>query len=252
MRFAAALPHQFSSAAPLDWPGTTGNVVADALTSTSMSSKYGARPRARLAQLQRTQACLSMLLSCVAELRTPPSILPWCHDNEGSMQKTAGGMVQITTPGMSQQAAAASRRRLAQLSMGNTLSVNQTIIPNPTVPIPLTGYQRELANVNNLTQTVIANAIPGLLPSQIAVTVRTHGLSSNEPPSEKSTTAPCLRLCSLRILPPSAGHRPHRQGRHLGGQHLLLPVDPDPPGAVPQRRVRLRHAERRQGPDRGA
>ena len=97
-------------------------------------------------------------------------------------------MLQMGTPGMS-AAAAGHRRALldVQGGAGPQLSSSGAVLPNPAAPVPpLTGYQAELAHVTNITQTAVAAVIPGLLPSQVVVTItgapiqgrRSHGLAS--------------------------------------------------------------------------
>ena len=89
----------------------------------------------------------------------------------GNLANNAAGMLQLSTPTM----AAAGRRRLQQL--GPLLDANGNQLPAPAGPAASTPYLTELATVSNATQYIVANVLPGILPSQVMVTITGHTIS---------------------------------------------------------------------------
>ena len=98
--------------------------------------------------------------------------LPSFASKYGPLANNAAGMLQMSTPGMA-AAAAGHRRRLMQLGgMGPQLDVSGTVLANPSAAVvAATGYAAELLSVSNTTQHVVAAAIPGVVPSMVAVTI---------------------------------------------------------------------------------
>jgi hypothetical protein len=91
----------------------------------------------------------------------------------GNLANNAAGILQLSTPGM----ASASGRRRQLLQVGPTLDVNGAVLSTPTAAVVVTPYLQELQSVSNATQFIVASVLPGVLPSQVMVTITGHTIS---------------------------------------------------------------------------
>ena len=89
----------------------------------------------------------------------------------GNMANNAAGMLQLSSASM----APSGRRKLQQV--GPTLGVNGNVLSTPTAAAVMTPYLTELQTVSNATQYIVAAVLPGVLPSQVMVSITGHTIS---------------------------------------------------------------------------
>ena len=89
----------------------------------------------------------------------------------GNMATNAAGMMQLSSSGM----VPAGRRKLMQL--GPSLTLNGSALDAPMAAPVMTNYLLELSKVTNATQYIVAAVLPGVLPSQVMVTITGHTIS---------------------------------------------------------------------------
>jgi hypothetical protein len=89
----------------------------------------------------------------------------------GNLAQNAAGLLQLSSNNM----VPAGRRKLLQV--GPTLSINGSVLSTPTGAPVVTPYIAELAAVSNATQYIVASVIPGVLPSQVMVSITGHTIS---------------------------------------------------------------------------
>ena len=89
----------------------------------------------------------------------------------GNLANNAAGMLQLSSANMP----ATGRRKLQQV--GPTLDLNGNVLSTPTAAAVMTPYLTELQTVSNATQYIVAAVLPGVLPSQVTVSITGHTIS---------------------------------------------------------------------------
>jgi len=90
----------------------------------------------------------------------------------GNLANNAAGMLQLSSAAM---VPAGRRRQLLQV--GPTLNGAGAVLANPTAAAVMTPYLTELQTVSNATQYIVASVLPGVLPSQVMVSITGHTVS---------------------------------------------------------------------------
>ena len=92
----------------------------------------------------------------------------------GNMANNAAGMLQLSSPSMAAAGAVAGRKLL---QVGPLLNSAGNVLSTPTAAAIMTPYLTELQTVSNATQYIVAAVLPGVLPSQVTVSITGHTIS---------------------------------------------------------------------------